>query len=467
MKKLLSRILIELDTPLHAGGGEAGVMTDQPVVRDCFDCYMIPGASLAGVLRRHLEAAEGPGTANSLFGWGAEPGSKQDNGEGSRISISDACLVDLDEHVARELELEGKPVNFPIGTAVRDHVRIDTDSGTAMNGGKFDIELVPPCTRFAFEMSLNCEGLSKEKEEKLRLQYFSLLAAMKSKKIQVGGGRTRGLGWFSLLDDKSESETREFNLNDKEGLKAWLNLSRGLMFEDDDKGERIKVPVDPGSTETAEHTGFTGRVEIPLESIGPLLIGGGSLEAEADLTFYSMTVPDYENKNTRQVCMIPAASVKGVIRSRISKILRYLQAEDPAKIIDGMFGTIDEKPATVGKVRIKDIMLDNSAKAVNVQHVAIDRLTGGALDGALYTEAPVWTDKLKIKLEIEFDDLSQKEAELLIHALMDLAEGDLAIGAGGNRGNGRFRLKDDSKVFKKWGEEVSKALNNPEVINNG
>jgi len=176
MKKLLSRILIELDTPLHAGGGEAGVMTDQPVVRDCFGWYMIPGASLAGVLRQHFEATDGPDAANKLFGWGAEPG-KENSGEGSRISISNACLVDLKGHVARELELEGNPVNFKIGTTVRDHVCIDPASGTATKGGKFDIELVPPRTRFAFEMSLNCEGLSEKEEEKtLRQQYFSLLA---------------------------------------------------------------------------------------------------------------------------------------------------------------------------------------------------------------------------------------------------------------------------------------------------
>jgi len=290
---------------------------------------------------------------------------------------------------------------------------------------------------------------------------------MKSKKIQVGGGRTRGLGWFSLCD---ESKTKEFDLKDKEGLKAWLNLSRGLMFEDDDKDKGVQVDL-PEDSPDKEPGAFTGRVKMQLKSIGPLLIGGGSLDAEADLTFYSMTVPNYDKKDTYRAYMIPATSVKGVIRSRIYKILQYRKTEKSDEIINSLFGKIggktDGEQAAVGKVRIKDIMLDNSAKAVNVQHVAIDRLTGGALDGALYAEAPVWTDKLEITLDIEFDGLVKEEAELLIHALMDLAEGDLAIGAGGNRGNGRFRLKGDAGDFKQWVEKVSKELNSPEVINNG
>ena len=73
-----------------------------------------------------------------------------------------------------------------------------------------------------------------------------------------------------------------------------------------------------------------------------------------------------------------------------------------------------------------------------MQHVAIDRLTGGSLTGALYAEAPIWRDDLVIQVGLTLHGIALDEAAALTHALIDLGIGELAIGGGTRRGNGRL-----------------------------
>jgi CRISPR/Cas system CSM-associated protein Csm3 (group 7 of RAMP superfamily) len=431
MKKIISRILIELETPLHCGGGEDGVFTDMPVVRDAFGWYMIPGTTIAGILRHYLCLTGADQVVAALFGWQAG-----DDGRGSHLSVSDACVVDFYGKVAREVEIDGGTPNFPSPAQVRDHVCIDPIIGTAVATGKFDMELVPPFTRFAFELALNTENA--EDPAALEQALGSLVSAINNSSVQFGGGQTRGLGYFKTI----KTDTRLFDLKTRDGFEAYLNLSRGLMFVENDGGEEFTIHGEPTSN--------TEEIMLPLVSAGPLLIGGGNSE-EADITFTTLSIPHYdadpEKSGFKNIKIIPAASIKGVIRSKIYKILGYLGHSNTDEVLDSMFGYV-KSGGQIGKIRIPDIVLGEDAETAIVQHVAIDRLTGGALDGALYSEAPVWVENLAIDIKVRYSGLGDLELALLIHALMDLAEGDLAIGAGGNRGNGRFRLREDENSLK-------------------
>ncbi len=443
MKRIISRIRMQLETPLHCGGGEEGIFTDLPVVRDAFGWYMIPGTTVAGILRHFLGASGNFRAVESLFGW-----QSGDDGRGSLVSVSDACLIDFSGRVAREVELIGDPPLFPSVGQVRDHVCIDPVTGTAKSTGKFDMELVPPGTQFAFELALNMEGLSGSYADKLLADFKSLIAAIQSSSVQFGGGQTRGLGYIKTIS----ADTREFDLEMTKGLQEYLKLSRGLLFVDDDGGKIVSISEQRIST--------TSEITLPLESCGPLLVGGGN-SPDADITFASMLVPDYALKAFCERKVIPAASVKGAIRGRIFKILGFIGHPEPDKVLDRMFGHI-KNGGKIGKVRMPDIILGDDAKTTKVQHVAIDRLTGGALDGALYSEAPVWVEKLPIDVKLKYSALTDLEMGVLIHALMDFSEGDLAVGGGGNRGNGRFRLRDNtalSDVFKGIDSQaIDKAL---------
>jgi hypothetical protein len=74
--------------------------------------------------------------------------------------------------------------------------------------------------------------------------------------------------------------------------------------------------------------------------------------------------------------------------------------------------------------------------------VAIDRFTGGAFEGALFSEEPLWQgpgfdlDVIIVEAEQIADPNVRKAFSL---ALSDLSAGRLALGAGAGRGNGFFR----------------------------
>ena len=77
------------------------------------------------------------------------------------------------------------------------------------------------------------------------------------------------------------------------------------------------------------------------------------------------------------------------------------------------------------------------------------------MPGLLYSEAPVWSDKIQTALRLRLDDVPPETAAVLLQAVMDMAQGELSIGSGGNRGNGIFTLGDVAgiKVSLIWGKE--------------
>lgn len=148
---------------------------------------------------------------------------------------------------------------------------------------------------------------------------------------------------------------------------------------------------------------------------------------------------DYQSKQFRSLPWVPGSSLKGVIRHRVWHVAEAVGHHDPKALIDTLFGSVAGPRARRSKVRVSGHLLDDEPRTV-VQHVAIDRLTGGSLRGALYSEAPIWKDGLELDVQLRFDDLSLAEAALLSQALLDLAVGELPVGGGVNRGNGTLRI---------------------------
>lgn len=103
-----------------------------------------------------------------------------------------------------------------------------------------------------------------------------------------------------------------------------------------------------------------------------------------------------------------------------------------------------------------------------MQHVAIDRFTGGALEGALYDEKPVWSKDDQINLKINFKDLTVSETKLLLHAILDIATGLIPIGGGVNRGNGTLTLVGLSEGIQSAIDEIDcNVLWNGDVYRKG
>lgn len=98
-----------------------------------------------------------------------------------------------------------------------------------------------------------------------------------------------------------------------------------------------------------------------------------------------------------------------------------------------------------------------------LNHVAIDRFTGGAIDGALFTEKTTYGKGQYFSTDIIIDSkivdaCKTSYPEILKafeSALTDVCKGMLPLGGGVNRGNGCFTgvLKRDNEViYPKKGE---------------
>ncbi len=428
MKLTIARCTLELLAPLHIGSGLIDPETDAPVVRDAFGDYRIPGSSIAGALR----AASHPEHTASWGCAGAE-------NRASAIELSDGFLVDFSGVTTLSKRLAGEPVLFPTFSEIQDHVRIDHESGAALEGGKFDAEIVPQGTRFRCEIACieRASGANRE-------SFDTAIAALASGVISFGGDVASGLGVVRILD--GSLTVAEFDLSTAPGLTAARNRPSSI---DKPAKDDAKPWTAPGSATRASHSSrecVSGSATLRFRADGPILVGGSQKPSNksdadrnrgADLVFGESRVADYSRRALIAKPWIPGSSLRGAIRHRAWHIFEALSARDPEARIRALFGGVDGNDAQASRVRIGGQFLEQHERTI-VQHVAIDRLTGGSLRGALYSEAPIWRDDLEIAVRIDLDRVALEDAAVLMHALIDMGTGSLPIGGGTRRGNGRL-----------------------------
>ena len=447
------RCLIELKTPLHCGGGDDNGF-DQPVTRDGFGLYRIPGSSIAGILRaKAMQMGANPALINRAFGY-IEHGKSDGKAAGSLIWCKDGLLLDMDGNLAIAKKMQGNNVHPVFSNIyIRDHVRIGLETGAAEESGKFDEEYAPVGCRFVLEVLFDGWGEAIAEDEQ-RL-FLSLCAALRDGAIRFGGKEAEGFGRIKCL----QSACRAFTLTDPAELEAWLNLApfpynNGELFSSG-VGSELALPVASALSQECSN-GLSGWLAVNLEASGPLLIGGGTRSAlqagknteksdsnpdSADMLFYMEPYLDYTAKKAQWRRVVPGSSLRGALRQRVFAIANTLFADegDAQAILDTIFGYVNGGEAQPGKISVLDAPLPD-VQPLLVQHVAIDRFTGGALEGALFNEAPIWQAGIQIPLTLHANGLPAHAAAILLHALMDLAEGFLPVGGGKNRGNGVLRL---------------------------
>lgn len=430
----LFRMILECTTPLHCGGGE-DLLQDQPVIRDAFGLWRIPGSSLAGALRSLA------GRVNDRLVGGMFGDSPAGEPVPSLIWCEDGILLDFDGTPALDKKLAGKAVEISPGPFVRDHVRLDEERDSAVEGGKFDAEIVPAGARFLLEF--RCDGWNRGLTGEETAFFDALCAQVLAGRLELGGKSSNGYGQYRVL----ESQMRALNLEEPEDMRTWLHLSRNRMFA---PREGREVPLSP-APQCAASGGLSGTVEMRLSCDTPILIGGGQPAlpdgniSEADIIFALSPWLDYIGKRLCWRPVVPGSSLKGVLRHAVYRILRDLGMEHAKALssLDGLFGHIQGDKGQCGKVIVEDGVLSPGGAPAFTQHVSIDSFTGGALDGALFSEEPYWADGLELPARIHVRNAGAAEAALVWHAILDLAQGRLCVGSGANRGNGRLRVPGD------------------------
>ena len=426
-------MIIECLSPLHCGGGDESWLQDQPVVRDAFGYWFIPGTSIAGAMRELAEQLDDV-TAKSLFG-------------GERASLfwaSDARLLDYDGRPVLDRLLAGEEAELPQGPFIRDHVRLESESETTEEGGKFDEEIVPAGTRFALELAFDPWDRSDVEKELALFDQICALAAQGA--VSLGGSGTNGMGAYRAL----RAECRDFDLTSFVGMQAWLRLSSSVLFSEKDGGEPVALPR---ASAVGRAKGFSGTIRIPFEADGPIIVGGGSSRnSDDDIVFASTPFLDYGRKCLTERFVLPGSSVKGAFRHAMYRICRArgLAEADAEERMNRLFGHAEKESGQKGKLLFHEVELGEVCPS-SIPHVAIDRFSGGALDGALFSEGPVWKEGLRVDINLSLNGLEAYEAALLFHVLFDMAEGALPLGGGAGRGCGRLLLRH-------WKENPAKAL---------
>ena len=468
----IARITVEAKSPLSVGSGRPGELHDVALARDANKLPVIPGASIAGVLR-HLHCQRfGEETTADVFGNEDRSSGEDDAGQASRVTISDGAVHDSKNAPVCGLLLDPNRLGDEVlrrlldeAPGSRDHVRL-THRGTAADKGKFDRAMVPPGTRFTFELS--CWSEKKGDGKGIAV---SLLGLIEHPAFRLGGATRRGYGRLAL----SGAAGSEFHLADKERRKQLANLP--VSFAPACQGtllEQIK-PSAPPTGDAQEESSRWIQGTVTLKPCDRWRFGAGGPPVSRAAPIPDITPITEEHIAWRasgstecggfvRSLVVPASAVKGSVLHRTlfhvhrqtgvfandrnaDEIRRCCENNE---VVRRLFGwergqRSDADPGQAGRVWFDDVYLplvgDDSAnppmKAITVPHSSLDRFTGGVIRSRLFHEEALSGATLKVPMTILDDgNLHLDERRALRDALADLCSGRLSLGAGGGRGLG-------------------------------
>ncbi|GAB4295145.1 MAG: RAMP superfamily CRISPR-associated protein [Marinilabiliales bacterium] len=452
--RYIARVVLEAETPLFVSSGESSLLTDALVQKDIHGFPMISGTSLTGVLRHSLEDFSGDNDKwKEFFGYQVPRGKK---GKGSQIKISSAYLILEDGKVA-----EGLNPGFDISKyklyfenlPVRPHVRI-THKGVAdtKNKGLFDNEVMYKGVRFLFEVELKGNG-----EEEL---WDEFLNELNSPLFRVGQGTRKGYGKLKVesINSKVFDLSKDQDFNDYLNFNPSLNAANNLIKRDKFVNDKNLI-----------------RYQLKLKPESFFSFSGGFGDQEVDSVPATEDIIKYENGKLtikKDLTLISASSIKGSLSHRTAfhynkfkgyfvdnysepKFKEFIETYNDA--VYELFGAElghENGDGMRGKVILNDVLIEDAKNDKIFNHVAIDRFTGGAMDGALFSEkVSYFEDKNK---EIELDvwvesDVKESYLNAFEEALKDVCKGLLPLGGMTTKGHGIFTgklLKNEKEVFK-------------------
>lgn len=444
--RLLTRVVMEAATPLAVGSGQKNIMTDATVARDANGLPYIPGSSIAGVIRHAMKSHTGD--IGQWMGFQQEK-----DGAGSRLSVTEARILDSNGVPADGLlpDAGDDPLlchflgkKLPI----RQHVRI-THRGVADNMGKFDEEVVPAGTRFCFEMEL----MADDTEDPGNLME-AVLHCIQSDTFRLGGGSRSGFGSIKIIS----IGRRVIDLRDEKDRDDYLKKSSRL--------DRAWDGFESCEPAAVTDDGFI-RYTLSISPKDFMFFGSGFGNDVADMTYVSNPCVIWKSgkgtfEEKEKFILIPASSVKGALSHRTAYYYNQLegvfadgltqkQLEEKAgsgnRAVRTLFGSAGDEHGrnkVRGRAIFSDVIVEkpSSARDKVLNHVSIDRFTGGAIDGALFNEETLFAKGTEFTLEILVSKEAEKEPNVLKafeKALDDVKDGILPLGGGVNRGNGTFR----------------------------
>ena len=433
-------IPVELTSELHIGGVDAVPDRDGEgtVIRFCrngLDEPTIPGRSIRGAVRaacdiahQTMEDAGHPTTQDggvfskaswvSLWGDDTDYTGKSANDRGLQ---SDASLPirksALTFHaVAFPTYKDSGPGESPLPR--RHGVGIDRTTGAASDGALYEHEFLPRGTKF--DIRITAEGRDDEtmgrdqsegipgpaSSESVKKLLEVIVDVLTSGAVCLGGRTGSGQGTIQVIEPKLR---RTGKTTDTGAPTAPADVLDALIGEDE---EGTPIPLKLGGWSLEE----PARIKITWWSPTGIFVAEDEkltkqrkaqkeaenrekgINEEVHEVIYPLRDPSEEWENAQ--LLIPGTSIRGALRSRASRIARtVLAARDELptftshdlheqiaaepNLVRYMFGSTEYR----GAVTVHDCLSTDCGKLIEVTHNAIDRWTGGVIDGGLFTEA--------------------------------------------------------------------------------
>ena len=472
MSRLLHTRLIlsgelEAKTPIHIGGAEEGIEIDMPLAENGEGSYYIPGTSLAGTIRAwcvRVLSVEMKGFQDRMWG---------NLDDGASLFILEDSVPKLPDDVTPE---------------IWHGIAIDRYSGTAVPRMKFDKQVLPAGT--GFPLTIKLDVIQEKDLELARALLWLIRNAFEKGQIPIGSGSTRGLGNVYLRKD---SFCREEDWGSRVGI---LNILKQRVPAE--ASEYISPDITGKWEDSAKSClpSFTPnllRFDIQWKPLGPLM----SKSPEEGLDVDILPLMSAKGPGSTRHLVLPGSSIKGVFRSHCERILRtLLQPDNPENDQSPMESTPEKHNQNINLPLIRELFgiarsdkkdderngqnngqgmkgalhvlscyskssfeknHDFSQSQINATdklqkafHNAVDRWTGGAAEGFLYSACEPFDfnwEPLSLTLDVDFfrkrsEDISPLVPFALIWLLIrDLTAGYIPIGFGFNRGYGHIEVE--------------------------
>ncbi len=422
-------IPVELTSELHIGGvdpvpdrdGEGTVIRFN---RNGLKEPTIPGRSIRGAVRaacdllwEERKLKDDPSGIFSETNWKSLWGDDLAHHEGGSPN---------DLRPVRRSALTFHAVSFPADQPMttRHGVGIDRTTGAASDGALYEHEFLPRGT--AFDIRITAEGRDGEQKNdterkdnkqsdgipgpapsdtvKKLLEF--IVDVLTSGAVCLGGRTGSGQGTIQVIEPKLR---RTGKTTDAGALTAPADVLDALIGEDE---EGTPIPLERGGWSLEE----PARIKITWWSPTGIFVAEDEkltkqrkaqkeaenrekgINEEVHEVVYPLRDPSEEWENAQ--LLIPGTSIRGALRSRASRIARtVLAAKDKLptftshdlheqiaaepNLVRYMFGSTEYR----GALTVHDCLSTDPGKLIEVTHNAIDRWTGGVIDGGLFTEA--------------------------------------------------------------------------------
>ena len=468
-------IPVELTSELHIGGvdevpdrdGEGTVIRFN---RNGLKEPTIPGRSIRGavraacdVARQALVDAKDPtprnGEAFSKETWISLWGDDTDytgRSANDRGLPSDASLP------IRKSALTFHAVSFPADQKMttRHGVGIDRATGAASDGALYEHEFLPRGT--AFTIRITAEGRDDEtmgREESKGIPSPASSASVKkllefivnvltSDTVSLGGRTGSGQGRIHVIEPKLR---RISGTTDAGTLTGPADILDALIGQDE---EGTPIPLELGGWALAEPACITIHWWSPTgvfvaedRKLTQQRQAKARAEGNPDAPEITEPLRDPSAAWEEAQLLIPGTSIRGTLRSRAARIARTVlaargdleplashaiheQIAAEPNLVRYMFGCTDYR----GAVAVHDCRSVERGTRVEVTHNAIDRWTGGVVDGGLFTEAVyLGTEWEPITIDIDLRRLLKNiETEKRLEATGNPANANEAENGSGN-----------------------------------